>query len=138
MVRCAALAARASHKVRPTVAGIQHLGRKLQIAEARITRESLLGGKTLDEAGLGQHAGVSVIGQWVGGKLISPPTPGMRLELGGILVLAGSDDGISNFIDLCAGVRRLRRPGTFVIAGAGDVGRKVAELLTDAGEKTLT
>ena len=134
----AALAARASHKVRPTVAGIQHLGRKLQIAEARITRESLLGGKTLDEAGLGQHAGVSVIGQWVGGKLISPPTPGMRLEPGGILVLAGSDDGISNFIDLCAGVRRLRRTGTFVIAGAGEVGRKVAELLTDAGEKTLT
>jgi Trk K+ transport system NAD-binding subunit len=134
----AALAARASQKVSPTVAGIQHLGHKLQVAEARITRNSVLAGKTLSEAGLGQHAGVSVIGQWVSGKLITPPTPGMRLEPGGILVLAGSDQGIGNFIDICAGARRLRRTGKFVIAGAGEVGRKVAELLTDAGEKTFT
>jgi Trk K+ transport system NAD-binding subunit len=134
----AALAARASPKVGSAVAGIQHLGHKLQVAEARITRDSLLAGKTLDEAGLGQHAGVSVIGQWVGGKLISPPTPSMRLERGGILVLVGSDEAIGNFIDLCAGARRLRRTGKFVIAGAGEVGRKVAELLTDAGEKTFT
>lgn len=137
-VLAAALAARASQKVSPTVAGMQHLGHKLQVAEARITRDSVLGGKTLDEAGFGQHAGVSVIGQWVGGKLIAPPTPGMRLEPGGILVLLGSDYGIGNFIDLCAGARRLRRTGTFVIAGAGEVGRKVAELLADAGEKTFT
>ncbi|HYA28761.1 MAG TPA: NAD-binding protein, partial [Acidobacteriota bacterium] len=64
----AALAARASQKVSPTVAGIQHLGRKLQVAEARITRDSILAGKTLAEADLGQHAGVTVIGQWAGGK----------------------------------------------------------------------
>jgi Trk K+ transport system NAD-binding subunit len=137
-VLAAALAARASQKVSPTVAGIQHLGHKLQVAEARITRGSVLGGKTLDEAGLGQHAGVSVIGQWVGGKLVAPPTPGMQLEPGGMLVLVGTDEGIGNFIDLCAGARRLRRTGTFVIAGAGEVGRKVAELLADAGERTFT
>jgi Trk K+ transport system NAD-binding subunit len=58
----AALAARASPKVNPMVAGIQHLGHKLQVAEARITRDSELSGKTLAEAGLGQHAGVTVIG----------------------------------------------------------------------------
>ena len=46
----AALAARASQKVSPTVAGIQHLGHKLQVAEARITRDSTLAGKTLAEA----------------------------------------------------------------------------------------
>jgi Trk K+ transport system NAD-binding subunit len=136
-VLAAALAARASQKVSPIVAGIQHLGHKLQVAEARITRDSVLGGKTLQEAGLGQHTGVSMIGQWVGGKLIAPPTPGMRLEPGGILVLVGSDEGICKFIDLCSGTRRLRSTGTFVIAGAGEVGRKVAELLADAGEKTF-
>ena len=42
----AALAARASQKVSPTVAGIQHLGHKLQVTEVRITRESVLAGKT--------------------------------------------------------------------------------------------
>jgi hypothetical protein len=35
----AALAARASQKVSPTVAGIQHLGQKLQVGEARIMRD---------------------------------------------------------------------------------------------------
>ncbi|HYJ15125.1 MAG TPA: NAD-binding protein [Candidatus Limnocylindria bacterium] len=135
----AALAARASQKVSPTVAGIQHLGHKLQVAEARITRDSPLAGKTLAEAALGQHAGagVTVIGQWVGGKLITPATPAMRLEAGGILVLVGNDDGIRSFLDLCAGARRLRREGPFLIAGGGEVGRKVAELLNDCGEETF-
>lgn len=133
----AALAARASQKVSPTVAGIQHLGNKLQVAEARITRDSVLSGRTLAEADLGQHGGATVIGQWVGGKLISPPTPNMRLEPGGILILVGNDESIPRFLKLCAGTRRLRRDGPFLIAGGGEVGRKVAELLTDAGEETF-
>ena len=133
----AALAARASQKVSPTVSGIQHLGNKLQVAEARITRDSVLSGKTLAEAELGQHAGVTVIGQWVGGKLIAPPSPNMRLEAGGILVLVGNDVSIQNFMSLCAGAKQLRRHGPFLIAGGGEVGRKVAELLTDAGEETF-
>ncbi len=133
----AALAARASQKVSPTVAGIQHLGDKLQVAEARITRDSALSGKTLIEADLGQHAGVTVIGQWVGGKLIAPPSPDMRLEPGGILILVGNDTSIQNFMNLCAGTKQLRRHGPFLIAGGGEVGRKVAELLTDAGEETF-
>lgn len=133
----AALAARASQKVSPTVSGIAHLGGKLQVAEVRIMRDSTLAGKTLAEAALGQHAGVTVIGQWVGGKLITPPTPEMRLEAGGILILAGNDESIRNFTTVCTGARRLRRDGPFVIAGGGEVGRKVAQLLSDCGEKTL-
>jgi len=133
----AALAARASQKVNPTVAGIQHLGHKLQVGEARITRDSVLGGKTLAEADLGQHAGVTVIGQWIGGKLVTPPTPEMRLEPGGILILVGNSESLQRFMNLCAGARQLRRHGKFLIAGAGEVGRKVAELLNDAGEETF-
>jgi Trk K+ transport system NAD-binding subunit len=109
----------------------------LQVAEARITRDSMLAGKTLAQAELGQHAGVTVIGQWVGGKLIAPPAPDMRLEPGGILILLGNDESIARFMNLCAGARRLRRDGPFLIAGGGEVGRKVAELLADAGEETF-
>jgi len=133
----AELAARASQKVSPTVAGIAHLGHRLQVAEVRVARDSALVGKTLTEAGLGQHVGVSVIGQWMGDKLIAPPTPAMRLEPGGILVLVGSDDCIHDFMKLCAGARRLRREGRFVIAGGGEVGRKVAQLLDACGESTF-
>ena len=133
----AALAARASQKVSPTVAGIQQLGHKLQVTETRITRDSVLVGKTLAETGLRQHVGVTVIGQWIGGKLITPPTPAMRLEPGGILVLVGTPDSIQRFMDICAGTKQLRRHGPFLVAGGGEVGRKVVELLTDAGEETF-
>ena len=133
----AELAARASHKVSPTISGIAHLGEKLSVAEVRVARDSTLGGKTLIEAGLGQHAGVSVIGQWAGGKLASPLLPETRIESGGILVLVGSEAGLHDFLVLCDGARRLRREGAFVIAGNGEVGRKVAQLLNDCGEKTF-
>ncbi len=133
----AELAARASQKVSPTVAGIAHLGHKLVVAEARIARDSVLAGKTIEEAGIGRHAAVSVIGQWVGGRLSAPPAPAMRLEPGGILVLVGSEAGLRDFMAICAGARRLRRDGPFLIAGGGEVGRKVAQLLDDCGEKTF-
>ena len=133
----AALAARASQKVSPTVAGIQQLGDRLQIGEARIMRDSELAGKTLAEAQLGRHAGVTVIGQWIGGRLMAPATADMRLEAGGVLVLVGTPENINNFMTLCVGAKQVRRQGPFLIAGGGEVGRKVAELLTDAGEETL-
>ncbi|MBI5614903.1 MAG: TrkA family potassium uptake protein [Gammaproteobacteria bacterium] len=133
----AALAARASQRVNPTVTGLSHLGHRLQVAEVRITRDSELRGKTLHEANLRQHVGVTVIGQWVGGKLVSPPTPDMRLEAGGILILVGSDEGIRNFMTLCAGTRRVQRHGSFLICGGGEVGQKVAQLLREAGEQTF-
>ena len=61
----------------------------------------------------------------------------MRLEPGAILVLVGSDDCIHDFMKLCAGARRLRRDGAFVIADGGEVGREVAQLLDDCGESTF-
>jgi len=132
----AALAARASRKVSPTVAGVQKLGDKLQISEVRINSESSLAGQTLAEAMIGRDTGVTVIGQWVGGRLIAPPTPGMRLESGGILILVGSVENIEKFTVVCSGTTRVRRHGPFVIAGSGEVGRKVVQLLHDAGEET--
>jgi len=132
----AALAARASRRVSPTVAGIQRLGNKLQVSEVRITRNSELKGRTLAEAVMGQHRGVSVIGLWINGKLVAPAPADMRLEPGGILILVGSPENIQRFTDLCTGARQLRGQGPFLVAGNGEVGRKVVELLTDAGEET--
>ena len=133
----AALAARASQMVSPTVANVQQLGRRLQVSEVRIPRGSSLAGKTLAEAGLGQRTGVSVIGQWVGGRLITPPTAGMRLEPDGILIMAGSVESVQRFEEVCGEATPLRRQGPFVVAGYGEVGRKVVQLLTDVGEEVV-
>lgn len=135
-VLAAALAARASRKVSPSVAGTQKLGHKLQVSETLLAPESALAGKTLEEARIGEELGVTVIGKWLGGHLIAPPAPDMRLEPGGILIVAGSIENTERFTDLCGGSSASRRDGPFMIAGFGEVGRKIAEVLHDAGEKT--
>ncbi len=131
----AALAARASRRVNPTVAGAQHLSKLLRVSEVRLAPRSSLVGQTLAEAGIGQRTAVSVIAQWVGGKLLTRPRGDMRLEANGILVLIGSDEAISRFGELCHATRQLRSAGPFLVAGAGEVGLKVVQLLRDAGEE---
>lgn len=130
----AALAARASERISPRVEGAQMLG-KLVVSEVRIGPESELVGKTLAESDLGQRTGINVIGQWVEGRLLAPPSADMRLERSGILIVAGSDEAIQRLGEVCAGTTRLRRAGPFVLAGYGEVGRKVAQLLRDVGER---
>ena len=133
----AALAARASRKVSPSVAGVQKLGDKLQVCETLIPPGSPLAGLTLAESKIGHEMRVTVIGQWVGGRLIAPPMPDMRLEPGGILIVAGSLENTERFTDRCGVSSAGRRHGPFIIAGNGEVGRKVKEMLLDAGEATL-
>ncbi|MEI6674585.1 MAG: TrkA C-terminal domain-containing protein [Verrucomicrobiota bacterium] len=132
----AALAARASRKVSPTVAGVQNLGHRLQVSEVRITPGSVLAGRTIAECKIGHDTGVTVIGQWVNGHLNAAPRSDMRLEPGGILILVGSIENIARFTEICSGTTTLNRHGAFFIAGYGEVGRKVAQLLQDAGEET--
>jgi Trk K+ transport system NAD-binding subunit len=62
----------------------------------------------------------------------------MRLEPGGIIIIVGSIENIARFADACGGTTALRRHGPYLIAGYGEVGSKVAELLHDAGEETCT
>ncbi len=133
----AALAARASQRVSPTVADAQQLGRKLKVSEVRIPKGSRLAGQTLAEASLGQRTGITVIGQWVEGRLVAPTTADMRLEPDGILVLVGSPTSVQKFEELCDEAKPLRRHGPVVVAGFGEVGGKVVELLSDVGEEVV-
>jgi Trk K+ transport system NAD-binding subunit len=116
------------------VAGIQQLGRNLQVAEVRVGRDSPLAGRTLDAAAVGTRTGATVIGQWVGGELEVLSGAGTRIEPGGTLVVVGSNQSIEKLSDLAAGNVALRRDGHFVVCGGGEVGRKVAELLEAVGE----
>jgi Trk K+ transport system NAD-binding subunit len=132
----AALAARASARISPRLAGVQQLGRKLQVAEVRVAEQSPLAGMSLAAAEIGARTGATVIGQWRGGELAVPTDGGWRLEPGGILVAVGSHDSIEKLTELAgAGAVRRRRHGHFVVGGYGEVGRKVVELLRTVGEE---
>jgi Trk K+ transport system NAD-binding subunit len=132
----AALAARASARISPGVSGIRQLGR-LQVHQVRVAPDSDLAGQTLAAAAIGARTGSVVIGQWVGGRLQVQPTASTRIEPGGILVIAGTEEHVERLIDLCSGAVRLRREGRFVVGGYGEVGRKVVQLLKDAGEEVV-
>jgi|HubBroStandDraft_3_1064219.scaffolds.fasta_scaffold01409_5 Trk K+ transport system NAD-binding subunit len=131
----AALAARASAHISPRVAGVQQLGRHLEIAEVRVQPQSLLAGKTLRDSEIGARTGAMVIGQWIGGELAVPSSAAERIEPGGILVVAGSRRSIERLSDLAGGGTAPRRKGHFVVGGFGEVGRKVVELLRTVGEE---
>jgi Trk K+ transport system NAD-binding subunit len=64
-----ALAARASERVSPTIAGAHQLGQQLEIYQIRIQPDCQIAGLTLVEAAIGARTGAIVIGQWIGGKL---------------------------------------------------------------------
>lgn len=133
----AALAARASERISPRLAGIQKLGRRLEVREVRIEAGSPLDDLTLAEADLGARTGATVIGQWIDGHLEAPPTASMRLSTHGILVVVGSAESISRLVDLCGPAATLRHEGAFLVGGYGEVGQKVVQLLTDVGERVI-
>ncbi len=132
----AALAARASRRISPRVSGIQQLGRKLQVSEIPVSDSSELVGQTLAEAKLGERTGATIIGQWLTGRLETQPGADMVIHRRGILVSVGNAESLERLTEIASGGRgELKRDGTFLIAGYGEVGRKVGQLLRDAGEK---
>lgn len=132
----AALAARASARISPGVAGISRLG-KLQVYQVRVQPDSDIAGKTLEAAAIGARTGAVVIGQWVDGRLQASPGASTIIEPAGILVIAGVEEHVERLVELCTGAVRLRRHGRFVVGGYGEVGQKVVQLLRDAGEETV-
>ncbi len=134
-ILAAALAARASDRISPRISGIQQLGDRLQLRELRIHPGSELAGRRLVETGIGARTGVTVIGQWVGGRLLTQPHAETRLEPRSILIVVGSPEGLTRLATMVQGATPLRREGPFVVAGFGEVGQKVHQLLTDAGEE---
>jgi len=134
----AALAARASRKVNPSVAGLGVLGRKLHVAELRVTRESPLAGKTLAETAVGTRHGVTVLGLWEKGRLQPDAGAETRLDPGSIVIVAGSDEKLKDFAELLTASESSRRRGRFLIAGLGEVGQVARDILAGAGEEVLT
>jgi Trk K+ transport system NAD-binding subunit len=131
-VLAAALAARASARIKPIVAGAPHLGEHLEVAELRLHAGTPLAGKTIAEAGIRAQTGATIVGIWVRGELVRQPPAHTRLDPGTILVAVGSHDAIDRLGQ--AATAALRR-GALLVVGYTRVGEKVAEFLKDAGEE---
>ena len=127
----AALASRASTRISPPAEGMHLLGSKVGMAEFRVRAESPLAGRQLGDLHLREQHGVSVIGQWYGGIFTTPKGPETRIEPGAILVAVGAHANLEKVERMAMPIHRT---GPIVLAGFGVVGRKVVEMLHDAGE----
>jgi Trk K+ transport system NAD-binding subunit len=125
----AALAAHASNRISPRLPGLDAID-GVQRRELRVAATSSLAGKTLAEAGLD----AVVVGQWNRSQLRAQCLPSMVIEAGAVLELVGNEESLTAAAAAIGGTF-LRNTGPFVIAGFGEVGRKVHELLTDVGEE---
>ncbi len=129
----AALAARASVRISPPAEGLQLIGAQVGLVEFRVRADSPLAGQRLGELRLRERHGVTVIGQWHGGRFNIATGLDTRIEPGAILVVVGAHANLAQVERLAAPIRRT---GPIVVAGYGAVGGKVVEMLRDAHELT--
>jgi Trk K+ transport system NAD-binding subunit len=128
----AALAAHASDRISPRLPGAEDL--PMERREIRVAAASPLAGVTLDASNLGAASGAIVVGQWMRNRLHARCDAAMVIEPGAILEIVGDAASLDRAAAMI-GSTFLRRNGPYLIAGFGEVGRKVHELLTDAGEE---
>jgi Trk K+ transport system NAD-binding subunit len=130
----AALAARASARISPQAEGLHALDEHVGVAEYRVHPDSPLAGKRLGEIHMRERFGVNLIGQWRGGVFEPARGPQTIIAPGAILVVIGAHENLVRVETLVAPIHR---KGPIVVAGYGAVGRKVAQMLKDAGETTV-
>jgi Trk K+ transport system NAD-binding subunit len=128
----AALAAHASDVLSPRVPGIEAIG-GIERRELRVPTSSPIAGRTLGESRIAE-SGAVVVGVWSRSRLLSHCNAETRIDAGCVLELAGEPEALQRAAQHI-GAPLLRNSGPFLVAGFGEVGRKVHELLTDVGEE---
>lgn len=133
----AALAARASQRIRPRVEGAQQLGEHIEVRELRLGEDSPLVGQSLRQAQVGTQTGSIVVGLWIRGVLKPLPSPDHLLEARNILIAVGSSDNLDRLSALTGGRQHIPGDRPFLVAGYGEVGQEATEQLREAGETVV-
>lgn len=107
----------------------------LGVTQLTLSPGSALAGSSLRELKLREKTGVSVIGYWYRGSFRLVPSPDEKLPSNSALVLVGTHDQFENLLAFANSTGRPVRssPGPSLIAGYGDVGRRVAQVLEENG-----
>lgn len=109
------------------------IGDDLQVAEILIRNDSPLEGTTLAESNIREETGVNVIGAWFEGSFESPPSPNTVLERGSVLLVTGRPEQLVALRDLTLSEVRQFGGGDVLLAGYGQVGQRIGEILTKRG-----
>lgn len=105
----------------------EELYRDLKIIEFPVYVDSPIAGKSLADIMIREKTGATIVGLWQGEQLILNPAPHTIIKEHSVLVVIGTEEQLNELMKLTS--ERRRREGHFIIAGFGDVGKRVAEML---------
>ena len=126
------LASKVTTGISTTLGETIEIGEDFDIAELPVHRGSDLVGTTLAESGIREETGVNVIGAWLHGEFVSPPSPETELDGSTVLLASGTARQLEALKSMTLSSVRGFRRGETVIIGYGEVGRTIAGKLRDA------
>ena len=134
----AALAERASPRVASAEGDGRTLGQLLNIEHVRVRMDSGLDGQRVGEVRSSFANEVAILGKWSSGELVFPVSDDERLVGGDILIAAGEAHHLEALSERCGESQIRTSESCVLVAGIGEVGGKVAELLKGAGERVIS
>ncbi|MFW5934979.1 MAG: potassium channel family protein, partial [Halolamina sp.] len=121
-------------EIRDTV----ELGGDIEVAELPVSHGSELVGNRIRDSRLRERTGVNIIGAWIDGELQLPPDPDAVIRDNTVLLVSGRTESLEKLSEFTRSAREFGSHDRIVIAGFGEVGRAVDDLVTAAGIETVT
>lgn len=131
------LAGKVTAGVTPELDGAIEIGDDFDVVELPVQAGSELEGVTVAESGIRERTGTNVIGAWLRGEFVSPPSPDTRIDAQTILVIAGRENQLEQLKALTLSERRRSGEGHVIVGGYGAVGRAITDDLADAAVETV-
>ena len=104
-----------------------------EIAELPIQAGCDLSNVTIRESAITERTGATVVGAWLRGEFVSPPSPDARLDEHSLLLVAGRESQLEKLKRMTLSDTRPSRRGRVVVGGLGEVGTTVAEAVEADG-----
>lgn len=104
-----------------------------EIAELPVQAGSELANVQIRDSAITERTGASVIGAWLRGEFVSPPSPDARLDEHSLLLVAGRESQLEQLKKLTLSETRPRQRGRVIVAGLGEVGSTVREAVEADG-----
>ncbi len=108
------------------------IGEDFEVIELPVEANSDLAGEKLYSSRISDITGVSVIGAWMKGEFVSPPSPNTYINENTVLIVAGDQDSLKQLRDMAQSEGRDITRGKVVVAGYGDVGFAIDKILGSA------
>jgi Trk K+ transport system NAD-binding subunit len=131
------LASKAATSISTDLGDAVEIAEDFEIVELLVQRGAEVEGATIADSGIGENAGVNIIGAWFRGEFASPPPPDEVIDEHTILLVTGREAQVERLKELTLSEARRYRRGRVVVVGNGEVGSTAADALIAAEVPTV-